>query len=105
MSPRSWAWRSPVNLGSRNHGVAVDSNGVLDAVGIASGKSNHHRNIAGTGNAKDEFVPALQSFNGKVQPAELVLAVRIGAGHVADKFGVEVPQAGAQRVVQPGQIL
>src|SRR5208283_1083945 len=102
---RCFAWCSPVDLGSRNDGVAVDSHRVLDAVGIPSGKSDHHRNITGAGNAKDEFVPPLQSFDAKVQAAELVLAVRIGASHVADQFGVELPQSGTQRIVQPGQIL
>src|SRR5271166_4450229 len=81
---RRLAWRCAIHLGGCDHRIAVDRNRVLNADGISSGIGDHHRDIAGAGSAKDQLVPALQSFNGKVQTAELVLAEWIGASDITD---------------------
>src|SRR5204863_919179 len=55
--------------------------------------------------AKDQLVALLQSFDGQVQPAKLVFPIWVGAGDVADQLRGELPQAGAEGVIQPVQVI
>ena len=93
-----------VHLGRCQHSIGVDGDCVLDTAGVAAGQGNHHRDVMGASGAKHQFVAAFQSFNREVQSAKLVFAIRICSGHIADKLGLELPQAGTQGVVQPGKI-
>ena len=72
----------------RDHGVAVNRDGIFDISRVAAGECDHHGDAASLGDAEDEFIPLLQSLDGQRQAAELVFAIGIGSGDVADKSGV-----------------
>src|SRR5439155_17543523 len=57
------------------------------------------------GRAKDQLIPALQSLDRQSQAAELVFAIGVGTGDVADQVWRELAQAGAERVVEPAEVV
>ena len=57
------------------------------------------------GNALLAFISPLESFEAQRQPAQLVFAIWISAGDVADQVRLELAQAGTDGVVQPGQVV
>src|SRR5277367_4432018 len=68
-----------------NHGVAVDRDCVLDIPRVATGKGHHHWKVSCASDTENEFVALLQSINRERQSAELVFAVGIGPGNVAEQ--------------------
>ena len=57
---------------------------ILDIPRVAAGKGHHHGNVSGTSHTEDELVALLQSVHGERQAAELVVAIGIGSGNVAE---------------------
>src|SRR5882762_9136372 len=86
-------------------GVAVNRNRVFDIPRVAAGEGDHHGDAASFGDAEDEFVALLQPVNGERQAAELVFAIGIGSGDVAEQLRVELAKAGAESVVEPCEIV
>ena len=83
----------------------MDGDRVLDAAGVAAGEGDHHRDAAGAGGGEDQRVPFLQPLEGERQSAQLVFAVGIGAGEIAEQVRLELAQAGTERVVEPGEVV
>jgi hypothetical protein len=86
-------------------GVGVDGDGVIDVAGVASGVGDHDGNVAGAGHSEDELVALFEAIDAEIESAELVLAVGIGSRDVADEVGLELAESGAERVVEPGEIV
>ena len=83
----------------------MDRDRILDAMRISPGVGDHDRNASRLGDLKDELIALFQTFNCEREPAELVFAIRIGAGDVANQIRRELPQAGAERVVEPREVV
>src|SRR5271168_1702372 len=79
------------NTGGSLDGIAVDRHSVFDAASIAAGVGHHRGNTLCPRHAENKFVPLLQSFDRQRQAAELVFAVGIGSGDVANQIGLELP--------------
>src|SRR6266436_10454275 len=88
-----------------DHRVAVNGQRVFHIPRVAAGEGDHHGDAASLGDAEDKFVALLQSVNGERQAAELVFAIGIGAGDVAEQLRIELAKAGAERVVEPREIV
>ena len=65
---------------------------VLDMAGITAGVGDHYRNIASASGLQHHIIAPSEPLNSERQSTELVLAIRIGAGDIEDKLGLELPQ-------------
>src|SRR6266481_5907118 len=67
-----------------DHRVAVNGQRVFHIPRVAAGEGDHHGDAASLGDAEDKFVTLLQSVHGERQAPELVFAIGIGSGDVAE---------------------
>src|SRR5215469_5733284 len=84
--------------------VGVDGHGVFDAGGVAAGVRHENGEATSASGAKDQLVALLQAVDCEIQSAKLIFAERIGSGDVADQLGLELSEAGAQGVIEPGEV-
>src|SRR5271165_1868949 len=89
----------------RHHSIAVNRDRIFHILRIASGECDHHRKVACPRHAEHQFVAPFQPLDRQIQPAKLIFAIGIGARHVAQQIRLKLPQAGAERVIEPGQII
>ncbi len=83
----------------------MNRDGVADFDGVTTGQGDKHRDLRRQRRSDHQTVPRAQTFQGQRQAAQLVLAIRVGAGHVSHQLRPEVRQRGQVRRPQPLQIL
>ena len=93
-----------VDVAGGGNGVAVDGDGVLDALGVAAGISDHDRDAAFVSSAEDELIAEFEAIDGEIESAELVFFIRVGPGHVADQVRLELAESAGERAVEMGEI-
>ena len=75
----------------------VDLNGVFHAPGIAPCQRDGDGNILGARFLKYQLVALLQTFNRELEPAELIVAIGVGARHVVNQIRLKF----TERLVEP----
>jgi len=68
----------------------VNRDRVFEFQSVAAGECDHHGDALGLGDLEHESISLLQSRNRQRQSAELIFAIRIGSGEVADEFRLEL---------------
>src|SRR4029077_16802156 len=89
----------------RDYSVAVDRDRVFDVLCVASGKGDHHRDIARTGDTENQFVPLFEPLDRQVAPAQLIFLIWVPAGDITNQIRLELAQARAEGIVQPREVV
>src|SRR5689334_7783344 len=76
----------------RNHRIGVDGNGVFHIKRISACIRDHNRNLTSFGDAKNQFIPSLEAFERKLQSAQLIFAIGIGARDITNQIWLELAQ-------------
>ena len=73
----------------------MDGHGIFHSDCISTGVGRHDWYVARAGGPKNQLIALLKTADGQIQSAQLVFAERIGAGDIANKLWIELPQPGA----------
>src|SRR5262249_21705888 len=92
-------------FGGGNNRVAVNCDGILHALRVTSCVGRHNRNATRLCHAEYQLVAFFQAINRQRESPQLIFAIRICSGNVADQVRCELPQAGTQGVIQPCKII
>src|SRR5437660_8418056 len=75
---------SAENFFRSNHRVAVNCDRVFHATRVPTSEGHHHWSVTRFGYAEHQFIPPLESFDGKGQSAELIFTIRVGPRNVTN---------------------
>ena len=70
----------------------MDLDGVFEAAGVAAGQRDGDRNFLRARFLEHQSVAPLQPFDREFQPAQLIIAIGVGARHVIDQVGLKFVQ-------------